>query len=130
MQLLRWSYPFYGRVLRDKDSKSRNINPTKCSLQEITGEVRKIPRKGIWSLEDSDDEDSDEGHLGKKFCQYHGTCGHTVDQCITLKALVKQAKQKKSKHFDKKKRFTKYEVNDMLQKHVEKALKQKKKEVY
>ena len=38
-----------------------------------------------------------------KFCHYHGMCRHTIDQCTTLKALVKHAKQKKSKHFDKKK---------------------------
>ena len=46
---------------------------------------------------DSEDEDSDQGHTGKKFCQYNGTCRHTTDQCITLKALVKQAKQKRSR---------------------------------
>ena len=76
------------------------------------------------TFDDSDDEDSDQGHSGKKFCQYHGMCGHTTDQCTTLKALVKQAKQKKNNHFDKKKRFTKHEVNVMVQKEVKKALKQ------
>ena len=74
------------------------------------------------TFDDSDDEDSDQEHTGKKFCQYHGTSGHTMDQSTTLKALVKLAKQKKSKHFDKKKRFTKHEVNVT----VKKALKQKK----
>ena len=49
-----------------------------------------------------------------------------MDECTTLKALVKQAKQKKGKHFQKKKRFTKHEVNIMVQKQVEKAMKQKK----
>ena len=29
---------------------------------------------------DSEDKDSDQGHTGKKFFQYHGTCGHTTDQ--------------------------------------------------
>ena len=47
--------------------------------------------------------DSNKGHTGKKFCQYHATCGYTADQCTTLKALVKQAKHKRIKHFDKKK---------------------------
>ena len=27
---LKWSYPFYGRILQDKDLKFRKINPTKC----------------------------------------------------------------------------------------------------
>ena len=72
-------------------------------------------------------EDSEEEHVGHKFCQYHGMCGHTTDECTTLKALVKQAKQKKGKHFQKKKRFTKHEVNIMVQKEVKKAMKKKKK---
>ena len=54
-----------------------------------------------------------------------------MDECTTLKTLVKQAKQKKSKHFDialikqakkekgkhfeKKNRYTKHEVNIMVQ---------------
>ena len=28
----------------------------------------------------------------KGFCQYHGIHGHTMEQCTTLKALVRQAK--------------------------------------
>ena len=71
-------------------------------------------------FDNSEDEDLEKGHSGKKFCQYHGTCGHTTD---SLKALVKQAKQKKSKLFDKKQGFTKHEVNVMVQKQVKKALK-------
>ena len=77
-------------------------------------------------ISDSNDKVSNEGHTGKKFCQYYSTCGHTTDQCTTLKALVKQVKEKRSKHFNKKKRFTKREVNTMVLKHLKKALKQKK----
>ena len=72
-------------------------------------------RKGV-TFDDSKDEDSEEEHKGKKFCQYHGTCGHTTDECTTLKALVKQRKQKKEKNFEKKKRFTKHEVNIIVKK--------------
>ena len=72
-------------------------------------------------------KEEQEEHEGRKFCQYHGMCGHTTDECTTLKALVKQAKQKKGNHFQKKKRFTKHEVNIMVQKQVKKALKQNKK---
>ena len=44
------------------------------------------------TFDDSEDEDSEEGYKGKKFCQYHGMCGHITDECTTLKALVKQVK--------------------------------------
>ena len=68
-------------------------------------------KRKLVTFDDSEDENSDQRHSGRKFSQHHGTCGHTTDQCTTLKALVKQAKQKKSKHFDKKKRLTKHEIN-------------------
>ena len=70
-----------------------------------------------------EDEDLEEEHKGKKFGQYHGTCGHTTDECTTSKALVKQAKQKKGNHFQKKKKCTKHEVNIKVQKQVKNALK-------
>ena len=40
------------------------------------------------TFNNSEDEDSDQGHPGKKFCQYHGTCGHITIQCTTFKALA------------------------------------------
>ena len=76
-------------------------------------------------IRDSKDEDSEEEHKCKKFCQYHGTCGYTADKCTTLKALDKQAKLKKGKHFQKKQRYTKHEYNIMVQKHVRKTMKKK-----
>ena len=75
----------------------------------------------------SEDEDLEDEYKVKKFCRYHGMCGHTTDECTTLKTLVKQAKQKKGKHFEKKKRFIKHEVNIIVQKQAKNALKQKKK---
>ena len=96
--------------------------PTRNNRKSKKGSME----KKLVTFDDADDEDSDEGHLGKKFCHYHYACGHTKDQCTTLKALVKLAKQKKSKHFDKMKRFTKHEINVMVQKQVKKALKQEK----
>ena len=45
---------------------------------------RKGPRKGkLVSVGDSEDEDSEDEHKYKKFCQYHGTCGYTTDECTT-----------------------------------------------
>ena len=89
------------------------------------------PRKGTKKREsvtfgEFKDDDSKEEPQGKKFCQHHGTCGHTMDECTTQKTLAKQAKQKKEKHFEKKKRFTKHEVNVMVQK----SLKKKKKKAH
>ena len=51
-----------------------------------------------------------------------------VRRSITLKVLVRHAKQKGGKHLKIKTRCTKHEVNVMVQKRVKKALKQKKKD--
>ena len=83
-------------------------------------------RNGKKSKKASKKKEESETKTGHKFCQYHGMCGHTTDECTTLKALVKQAKQKKG-NFQKKKRFTKHEVNIMVQKQVKKAMKKNKK---
>ena len=84
-----------------------------------------IKKRKAMTFNNSEDKDSDRGQKGTKFCQYHGTCGHTTDQGTTLKALVKQVKQKRSKHFDNNKRFTMHEVKAIVQKQIKKALKQK-----
>ena len=77
---------------------------------------------------DSQDKDSQQETQGNNFCQYHNTCGQTSDESTTLNVLVKRAKQKKGKHFKKKKRYIKHEVYVMVQKQVKKALKKKKKQ--
>ena len=74
------------------------------------------------TFEDSEDKDSDTEQKGKKIFQHHGTCRHITDQCTILNALVKQAKQKRSKQFGKKK-ITKHKVNVMVQKLAKKAWK-------
>ena len=40
-------------------------------------------RKAV-TFNDSKDKVSDQGHSVKKFCQHHGTFGHTTGQCTTL----------------------------------------------
>ena len=62
-------------------------------------------KREVVTFNDSEDGDSEEEHNGKKFCQHHGTYGCTTDECTTPKVLAKQAKQKKGKHFQKKKRL-------------------------
>ena len=51
------------------------------------------------TFDDSEDEDSEEEYKGKKFCQYHGMCGHTTDECTTLKALVKTGRTEEKQTF-------------------------------
>ena len=101
--------------------KTRIENLKKSIPLSFPSRNSKKPKKGskkrkAVTFNDSEDKDSDQGHTGKKFCQYHGTCRHTTDQYTTLKALVKQAKQKRRHLFDKNKRLTKHEVNAMVQK--------------
>ena len=103
----------------------KSIPPSVLSRNNKKGKKGSKNRKRV-ACNNSDDDDSDQGYTGKKFCQYHGTCRHTMDLCTTLKALVKQVKQKKRKYVDNKRRFTKHEVNVLVQKQVKKALKQKK----
>ena len=107
------------------ENLEKSIPPSVCSRNKKKAKKRSRKMKAV-TFNDYEDKDSDQGHTGKKFRPYNGTCGHTTDQCTTLMALVKQVKQKKSKRFNKKKRFTKHGVNAMVQKQVEKALKQKK----
>ena len=45
----------------------------------------------------SDVKSSQRTERGKKFCQYHSTCGNIVKKCTFTKTLVKQAKLNKSK---------------------------------
>ena len=45
-----------------------------------------------------------------KFCKYHCMCTHIADEF-----QGKQAKEKTSKHFDKKKKYTKQEANVIME---------------
>ena len=52
--------------------------------------------------------------------------GHTTDKCTALKASIKQAKQKRSKHFKKEKKDTREKVNAMVERKMKKALNQRR----
>ena len=56
---------------------------------------------------------------GKNLRRYYGAFEHTSDKCTILKALIKQAKQKRSRHFKKENKYTKQEVNVILEKSLE-----------
>ena len=67
IQILIRSYPFYGRVLRDKDEKPRKIDspsvPSRNSKKSKKGSKK---RKALTS-DDSEDEDSDQGKKARSF---------------------------------------------------------------
>ena len=71
-------------------------------------------KRDVATFHDSEEEDSDEKSKGKTFCKFHGTCGHITDEHISLKALIRQAKQKKGKQVKRYKTYTKQEVNIMV----------------
>ena len=79
------------------------------------------------SFEDSAEDSSDDKKppSRKKFCQYHGKCSHSTDECTTLMALIKKAKSNKSKGYRKggEKTYTKHKVNVLLEKKLKKAFK-------
>ena len=120
IQLLRWSYPIYGRFLKTRIENLEKSISLSIPARNNKKNKNDSKKRKLATFANSDIEGLDKRQKGKKFRQYHGTCGHTTDQCSTLMALVKQAKQKRSKYFDK---FTKHEVNFMVQKQVKKALK-------
>ena len=74
------------------------INPTNCSFKKQEKEEKRIQKK-----ESSVDEDSDKGTKGKNFCKYNGTYGYNMNDCMTLKALIRLAKQKRGKQYKKEK---------------------------
>ena len=62
-------------------------------------------------------------------CLYHGKCSYSVDECTTLKDLIKMAKTNKSNGYRKRgeKTYTKHKVNVLIEKKLKKAFKGKKK---
>ena len=86
------------------ENLEKSIPPSVISRNNRKSKQGSKQRKLV-PFDSSDDEDSDQGHSGKKFCQYQGTCGHTMDQCTTLKALVKQEKKKKAIILTRRKSF-------------------------
>ena len=115
--------------------QTRIANLEKSISQSVYSRNNRKSKKGskkrkLVSFNNFYNEDSDQRHTGMKFCQHQGACGHAMDHCTTtLQALAKQAKQKKSKHFDKKKRFTKHEVNVKCRNKLEKLKSKKKRSI-
>ena len=100
----------------------KSINLIKClSRKNKRNKKGSRKRKSVTSG-DSEDKDSDDRHTGKRLCQYCGTCGHTTNTQCTGQA----SQAEKQQPLVKKERFTKHEVNFIVQKQDKKALKQKK----
>ena len=58
----------------------------------------------------------------KKYCQYHGTCGLSTNRCTLVKALVQKEKKKKQKAI-KERKYTKHEVNILVERKMQNVLK-------
>ena len=84
------------------ENGEKSIPPSVPSRNRKKSKKGSKKRKSV-TFDNSEDEDSKDKHTGNKFCQYDGMCSHTTDKCTTLKALVKHAKQKKQKQFQKEK---------------------------
>ena len=81
------------------------VSPSVSSKKKRKKKGSKI-RKATF-LDNFEDGDADNEKKGKSFCKNHFTCGFTMYEYTTLRALAKQSKQKKGKHFDKKNRSKK-----------------------
>lgn len=75
----------------------------------------------------SESRNSQSSETGKKFCQYHGTCGHTTNECTLVKTLVQKEKLKKFKA-NKERKYTKHEVNVLVEKKLKRAMQKKRKQ--
>ena len=63
----------------------------------------------------SDEKSSKGTETGKKYCQYHGTCRHSTNECTLVKTLV-QKEQKKKQKASKERKYTKHEINILVKK--------------
>ena len=75
----------------------------------------------------SDGKSSQGTQTGKMFCQYHGTCGHSTNKFTLVQTLVQNEKLKKQKVI-KERKYTKHEVNILVERKVKKALKKRQKQ--
>ena len=63
----------------------------------------------------SDAKKFQETESGKKYCHYHGTCGHSTLKCTLVKSLVEKEKLKKQRS-SKERQYTKHRVNILVEK--------------
>ena len=108
------------------ETKIENLEKSMTSSVPLRNKKKKknLKKRKAMTLDDPEDEDSDEEQKGRKLCKYISSSRLTTDECTTLKALIKQAKQKKSKYFEKREDTQTREV--MAQKKMKIVLKQKK----
>ena len=93
--LLIWCHPFYGSILWNKNWTLGKLIPASVLLRY---KKKKKNPKRIYAatFDDSSDEDLNKEQKGKIFFLYHGTRKQIMDECTTLKALIRQARRKKS----------------------------------
>ena len=101
-------YNYLEKKLDFFETRVENLEtPTPPPAVRSLTKKKKIPRRGKLSpFEDSDENSSDDKKplSKKKFCQHHGKCSHSMNECTTLKALIKKANPTSSKDTGKEAR--------------------------
>ena len=70
--------------------------PPCVSLRNSRRNKKPPKKRETVTIDNEQDEVSKEEEKSKKFCKCHGMCGQTMDECMTLKTLIRQASQKKA----------------------------------
>ena len=112
-KMVEQGYNYFNGVIHSMAEifKTGIENLEKSIPPSVPSRNKEISKKGskkskAVTFGDSKDEDSEEEYKGKEFCHYHGTCGHTMDECTTLNSLVKQATQNKKENISRKRKCT------------------------
>ena len=119
-KMTKQGYNYLDRSIQEMSSFFKimvKILETSVSPPAIRSLTRRMKKKNskkrkAFSFEDSDEDSSDnkKPQSKKKYYQYHGRCGHSMDECTTLKDLIKRDKSNKYTGFKaliKKTKFNK-----------------------
>ena len=100
--MIKQGYNYLDRPIQEMpaffETRAENLEtpaspPTVRSISEKKKKKNSKKRKAS-SYEDSkvDSSGNKESPSKMKFSQYHGKCGHSADECTTVKAQIRKAK--------------------------------------
>ena len=79
--------------------------PRKKRGKESSKSTSKSKKRKI-RFESSSEDSDDDSTVAYKYCQYHGKCNHTTEQCIDIKRLISDDKRRKrNNRYSEKKRY-------------------------
>ena len=97
MQLLRWSYPFHGRIFETWIENLEKLIPSCVPSRNNRKSKEGSKKRKAVAVNNSDDEETDQGHTGKKVLSvpwhvrtYHGSMYHTQGTGQASKAEKEQ----------------------------------------